>query len=232
MFLSTGSRASHLPTKAIYRKTDTFACALDPIRTGSNIILSNNNLTATCIASLGVWQSATGTPSNYALWPLVYYETQINNFTPDMFPIGVCQSIFGAVAPYNYVNSYYLGQDASAWGLYTNGTWYFGASISSTFHVTGHNGDVYALALDQTNGFLWARNVTQNEQWNGTYFGPTADPYTQVGSVNYQGYFNQRTLHPGCSLFTAGNSVTFNFDGPFVGKVPRNYRTWRGRPIP
>ncbi|HYT46346.1 MAG TPA: hypothetical protein VEP90_28710, partial [Methylomirabilota bacterium] len=93
MFLSTGSRASHLPTKAIYRKTDTFACVLDPIRTSSNIRLTNNNLTATCITTIGGWQSATGNPSNYALWPLVYYETQINSTGGgnDIFPIGVCQ---------------------------------------------------------------------------------------------------------------------------------------------
>jgi hypothetical protein len=189
---------------------------------------SENDLRATKATATVAYYTVFSQPAT-SDWDMLYFEATlvVAGSTRGNGPIiGIANKGQGPGA------TNYPGSNNYSLGFNQNGTFYYDGSSSGAYPVSDA-GDTLALAVRLTEGTVWMRNVTTNSYWMNS---ATADPAAIApggGLTNYPfirgEQWNGGQLYACAGFYEQGNSVRFNFDGPFLGTVPAGYRRWRGR---
>lgn len=198
-------------------KLDTRWC-----RAGTDWSFTENNLRVTKIGGGGAYIPVFSELATL-MFPCLYFEATI-------MQRGSGPMIGLANRNHSPAVGQYPGIGAYSGGWHWNGTWYNGGSTSAAVYPTFNTGDTIAIAVHQSIGNLWIRNVTTNTPWNNNAAGaadPSAAPPT--GFVAGAWVYNMGPIAVLCTPYDVGESIRFNFDGPFLGTVPTGYRRWKGR---
>jgi hypothetical protein len=183
---------------------------LDPTHTGSNLVLSNGNLTVTnSTSNLGVAMSVTGHSSGkwYFEYTCVTGQTGSTGYYQS---IGICQSGF----PYNtglaggsIGLSVGLRDDTSGQGsVYLNGTVTSVNNIGLSVGV----GQTGACAIDLTNTLIWFKGPGWSNLW---YFSGGNAP-DGAGGINFS------TVTPSPFYVAAGNAFGAKYTVNLIGTSP------------
>lgn len=141
----------------------TFTAFLNPSDKSASVTLSNNNLTASVVSGTDSAVRTTRT-----ITQKTYYE--------DSFP-GTGQAI-GAGNSSAQLNGFFVGGDANAIGIQSNGNVYINAGVVGSI-TPGITSDKLGVAIDPIAHLFWVRLNGGN--WNGS---PTANPATGVGGID------------------------------------------------
>lgn len=211
-------------------------CTLDPSNIGSNIALSNGNLTWTSSTTSGTSGAATagagyvgGTGSTNAS-NLLYMEESVGT-TSGSHGVG-----FG-ISTNTPVLTGILGTGSGGnvgIGLYADDTVvYNNAGDGTLFSVS--NGAVVGMAVDFFHQKVWW--TSDGVTWNNDVIG-NQNPATNTGGKSAPGApFGSSgaytTVVPAFgNSGTSGNSATFNFTGPFLYAIPSGFSAWCVAPSP
>jgi hypothetical protein len=156
--VSLGNQPTPVPEDALY---------MDPALKGPNIILSNNNQTAT--VPFGSVESVLGAnvpiSSGEPTMFIVRYNSAGSASLANRF-IGVGQSSMNFLAPNGYP-----GNDNMSFGFNALGECFFNASLVASGLTSWNDGDIISIAL--ANAEIWIR--VNNGNWNNN---PSANPTT------------------------------------------------------
>jgi hypothetical protein len=180
-------------------------CVLNPLSKGTNISITNGNLSASYGSA--AWTSAFGTLGvSTGKW---YWEATLTSAGTDV-GVGISTNPAGSA------NSY-IGGDVNSWGYYANNGNKWNNGSSSSYGATYANGDVIGIALDLDAGTLtfYKNNTSQGTAFSSlasnTYF-----PALSVNNSSFAANFGQRPFaYTPPSGFVALN--TFNLPTPTIG---------------
>ena len=175
---------------------------------GTNVTLSNGNLTATATGA-SAHRLALVTPefvSGIGKW---YWEVVS---TVDDCAVGVGNTS-------SNLNSY-VGSDANSTGINDVGQIYYNGSHTDTGLSFGTN-DVLQIALDMVNKQIWYR--VNGGNWNGS---GTANPATTVGGYDITPLLAvNSTIRPIINQYTSGATTTINLgQSPFAQAIPAGFQ--------
>jgi hypothetical protein len=182
--------------------------------TSPNFQLSNNNWTATKTGNDNSFDSIFSTAAE----PTVakrYCEMQL------IAAVDEGQDAVGIANANALLADYWLGFDENSIGVYCVGNlWWENTFIEGfpPFFV----GDIVAIAVDNVAKMFWFKNVSAGSYWNSD---PMASPDLGTGGYDITGLDASRV---GATLVFISDAVTANFDGPFAGIIPTNFRRWDG----
>lgn len=194
---------------------NTESTTFNPSDKASNVVLSNNNLTATINGSSwgGVVSTTSQTAGKY------YLELTINQEASGggQQQVGFANS---SASLTTYQPSGALAFDVGG-GAYNNGT-YLGNVWPGV--VPGH---VLGLAINLGASLAWIEDITAGTGWNVGSSG-TQNPGTGQGGVSFSGLATPLFVWwASTAAFTPAGEVTANFGGsPFVGTVPTGFSSW------
>ena len=187
------------------------AVTMDPGSKGSNIVLSNANLTATGAATTDAHVNSTTS----RIAGKVYVETTCT---------GYARGLVGIANAAANLNSY-AGNDANGLSSFgTDGIFYLSGNPQTPHANTWGAGNVVCIAIDFGAKLIWER--TDGGVWN---LGGAADPGTGVGGLDFSPgglnlfgpYFF--ALSPG----DATTILTVNFGNTtFAQTPPTGYGKW------
>ena len=189
----------------------------DPSYLGTNVTLSNGNLTATATGA-SAHRLALATPvfvSGTGKW---YWEV-VNTAYDCAVGVGNTSS---------NLNSY-VGSDVNSTGLNDVGQIYYNGSYTNTGLSFGTN-DVLQVALDMVNKQIWYR--VNGGNWNGS---GTADPASNVGGYNLTSLLSVNTnIRPLINQYPSGAVTNINFGASaFSYSAPSGFNPadfWAGAP--
>jgi hypothetical protein len=177
-------------------------------KTGPSITLQNNNLTAIRLASSGTYDNTYTTTTSGA--SKVYVEIRADTL------IDVGRNALGLGLDTGPILASWIGDTASAFGWYGDGTVYNAAALVSAAptYAAGH---WLGIALDRLGQTVQFKNITTASAWsaaiNVASFG--------VGDVAVR-----------ATLQSQNQSYTVNFKGTFLGAPPASgYARWDGTAI-
>lgn len=159
--------------------------AYDPLNKAANILLSNNNLTATKVVANG-WNSVRATLSRSS--GKYYFETVFVEFSASFVACGISTSAGNLGS--------YVGSNSAGVGLVSDGASFFNAVSTPTLTAFIET-DVCCVAVDRDAGKVWFRK--NNGAWNSQLAG-TQNPATGEGGI---------TL-PAGALFPTGSVQRIN----------------------
>lgn len=181
---------------------------LDSAKKNPALSLSNFNLTATYVGSLGQWNTVLATIGHNAATANHYFEYVLNSGTNAILGIDVYTPGNGDLN-----NAAYIGSTATGWSISINGQ----KGTAGAFSAYGSSwvaGDVIGVLLK--NGKLYFR---KNGVWQNS-----ADPMAETGWA-FSGITG--TAYPGLSLFNNGTSATMRFAAAtLTGSLPAGTAAW------
>jgi len=130
----------------------------NPSDKGTNIVLSNGNLTVAVNPGGGTWNSVRSTISvSSGKW---YWENTLSSATDSK----VCGIALSTATLANYI-----GNDANGWSYYGGGPQKINSNIFTNYGATYANGDVIGVALDMDGGtvIFYKNGVSQGTAFTG-----------------------------------------------------------------
>jgi hypothetical protein len=191
---------------ALYVAPTTF----DPLNTGSDIVLSNGNLTATSNETTDSITRATANSSSGKY----YYEITITTVGQNP-QIGLVNS---SVDAQTY---FYLAYDGNSVGLYATGNVYVGSSEVG-YGAVFSNGSIIGVAIDLGNQTIWFTN--DGTTWNGS---GGNNPATNTGGLNISSMLTSAPYYPAAGLTVGPDVLTVNFGATsYAYTVPSGFGNW------
>lgn len=195
---------------------------LDPNNKSSTIVLSNGNLTSTCITALTPEPQvfSVGTRSSGK----AHLEVTFTNYGGSFqFGIGV-----GSLS--NHSLTTYAGGDNFSVGMWfssANVRAFGGNAIQTTYSGIGASeGDVIAFEIDISLSKIWVKNVTQGSGWNGDILA-NQDPATNTGGFDGSTWLGSVPLVICIGPEFVGGSETLNAGGsPFAMTPTTGFTVW------
>lgn len=178
---------------------------LDPIVLGTNVTLSNSNLTATKTGGGIGWKMARSTVG--LTTGKYYFESTWNEFTGSFTGIGIGDQDASV--------ENFFGSDNNGLIMINNGDVYINGAIFTTIQSSAE-GQVSGIAFDVDANLIWFRTAGGNWNNNGA-----ANPATGVGGITFPG---SGTFYPGIGVQTAPNDqMSINFGPTFSGTPPAGF---------
>ena len=226
-------------------------CTWNPARVGSNITLSNGDLTFASTNGTSTSGQATlgypgGMGATNSTLKLYFEATTIQSGSPHGAAVGLANE--------NQLVSAEAGVDANSIGLYgTSGVLFynfinfgpnfFGANWANVFSTPGVTVGV-ATRFATRELFFTVDGTTWNDGFDAG--GGVANPLVPNSGANlgfgsadgFQVFHDTgagvyRTVYPAFSAFVSGDSMTANFGAtPFVHTVPSGFSPWDSPPSP
>lgn len=180
---------------------------LDPLNKGTNVVLSNSNLTATKAAGGIGWQMARSvlgvTTGKY------YCEATWDEFSGSFTGIGIGDQ--------DAAVSNFYGSDNNGLIYINTGDVYKNSTISTTIQSSAE-GNVSGIAFDADAKLIWFR--TSGGNWNNN---GSADPATGVGGIAFSPSMSG-TYYVGLGVQTSpSDQMSINFGPTFAGTPPAGF---------
>jgi uncharacterized protein YmfQ (DUF2313 family) len=179
---------------------------LDPVRSSTDVTLSNGNLTAVKTANESMNSWAVSVPSGGTQ---LYAEVRFNG---SVMP----RSCGFGIANAGEVNPIYVGGTTNSLANYSDSTIYLdenslgnGAPFST--------GDTVAIAVSTVDHTVQFRNITLNTPWSRL---------VRIDALGVTGY-----IYLALNLHHINDSWTVNFAGPFLDVPPMDFGRWDGTEI-
>jgi hypothetical protein len=187
---------------------------LNPSGKGSNVVLSNANLTLTVSSGEGSALSTTSLSTGK-----VYFEVTWN--TPGSgsadTAVGIANSSFRTAKEPGYDDG------GNAIGALNNNEIAINSSSKGNWSIVSAN-DVTAFAVDLGNTLFWAKDITESGNWNAN---GSANPATGVGGITFSS-LGAGPFFVAIGAFPSGTGqLTVNFGATsFTGTVPSGFSAW------
>ena len=172
----------------------------DPANLGTNLVLSNGNLTVAVISPTGFSFATTRSITSHSTGKFYFEITNTAIVGSNMVAIG----IVNASASLNT----YAGIDDNGAAALDSGSGFFINNSPSGTTPAFSQGQTIGIAFDAGAQLIWLRNITvASTVWNA---GGTANPATGIGGISFSAvsgpYFAAASINTGQS-----NGVTVNF---------------------
>ena len=176
----------------------------DPNYKGTDLVLSNNNLTVTKTVSTAY----ASTLSSNVRGTKVYAELHLDVEAPGQREIGL-----GIANVAANLNDYAGGADGNSLGYFGNGSVFVGDALIGTT-ATYAAGDWIGVAVDAVAQTVAFRNITQGGSWSSNF------SIAALGGP----------LHFIINCYRPTDAWTVNFDSVFIGAPPADFTKWDGDP--
>lgn len=186
---------------------------LDPLNKGSNVVLSNLNLTArkaTGGSGFEMARSVKGETSGK-----FYFEITWDEFTGSFIGVGLGDQDASV--------GNFFGSDGNGILLVQNGEVYANGALRTTIQTSAES-NISGVAFDVDDGWVWFR--TSGGNWNNN---PAADPATGVGGLAFPGTHAapggmSGTIYAGVMVQDDPNDqMSINFGPTFAGTPPAGF---------
>lgn len=120
----------------------------------------------------------------------------------------------------------WLGRDSNSGVLgFNGGNMWIAGSAHGTQLTNVNNADVFGVAVDTINNYMWFKNLTRDANWDGGMAGH--NPSTGVNGWDISGITGNLYIVVAAPGYASVNSVTLNSGGTaFTGALPTGFVAW------
>jgi hypothetical protein len=177
--------------------------SFDPNKTGSDLVLSNNNKTVTGTLSGSVYNTSLVNRAvkdgQKAIFSVIF----------DVGSVGEFEAVGIANDSFIIDSNIWLGIDNYSIALWDNGNVYTNSEYEEGYPSFGIYGSIIDVAIDRVNNLIWFRS--NGGHWNAD---PAQDPSTASGGIDIS--FLTGDVYPGVTIYS---------DGQFTVNAPANIPT-------